>query len=61
MAPTEIGMIIDPQDAMSYVTVHVTIDPRRHWLFTTRCWLGTRLFRFAAWVAGCGIEVGVGR
>lgn len=59
MEPTVIAMAIDPQGAMSCVTVNVTIDPRRHWLFVARARLGTRLFRFAAWVTGCMVKVEV--
>jgi len=48
----DVGMRKFPQDVVIEVEFHLTRE------FRARRWVAIQLLRLAAWVLGCGIEVG---
>jgi len=52
MADIDLGMRKFPQDVVMVVEFHLTRE------FMVRKWVAVQLLRLAAWVLGCGIEVG---
>jgi len=47
--------VVDMQDVMKDVTMHVEVIQTKR--FKLRMRTGMLLFRFAAWVTGCGIDI----